>query len=87
MKQRKPPPNWKALPPVPRIAPGTENKQRPFDQRVPPLTAEDAREDSVYQRAELGRISGEMLRADVSGEDLKSELALRFLGAVTFCLG
>ena len=26
-------------------------------------------------------------KADVSGEDLKSELALRFLGAVTFCLG
>ena len=69
MKKRKTPGGWKALQPIPRLSPGCEHKQRPFDQRVPPITGEEAQEDSVYQLAEVARISAEMPRADVSGED------------------
>ena len=69
MKSRKPRPDWKALDPIPRTAAGVEHKQRPLDQRVLPLAKEDEREDSVYQCAEVARLSAEMPRADVSGED------------------
>ena len=69
MKSRKPRPDWKALDPIPRTAAGVEHRQRPLDQRVLPLAKEDEREDSVYQCAEVARLSAEMPRADVSGED------------------
>ena len=34
-----------------------------------PLAKEDEQEDSVYQFAEVARLSAEMPRADISGED------------------
>ena len=69
MKSRKPRADWKPLDPIPRMAAGLEHRQRPLDQRVMPLAKEDEQEDSVYQRAEVARLSAEMPRADVSGED------------------
>ena len=72
MKKRKPNARskaWEALAPVPRLAAGCEHRQRPLDQRVLPLAKEDEQEDSVYQFAEVARLSAEMPRADVSGED------------------
>ena len=72
MKKRKPNARskaWEALAPVPRLAVGCEHRQRPLDQRVLPLAKEDEQEDSVYQFAEVARLSAEMPRADVSGED------------------
>ena len=69
MKSRKPRADWKALDPIPRMAAGLEHRQRPLDQRMLPLAKEDEQEDSVFQRAEVARLSAEMKRADVSGED------------------
>ena len=54
------------LDPVPRTAPGAEQRQRPRDQTVPPLA--ERHEDNVYQVREAARISAEMARPDVTGE-------------------
>ncbi len=45
-------------------SPGVDAKQRPLAQTVAKLDV--CQEDSIYQLAELGRISGEMPRANVS---------------------
>ncbi len=45
-------------------SPGVDAKQRPMDQPVPQLGV--YQEDSLYQLAEIGRVSGEMPRANVS---------------------
>ncbi len=58
--------DYKPVPPVKRTAPGTEPRQRPLDQKVEPLRQKQ--EDSVYQHAHVGLITGEMVRPDVSGE-------------------
>ncbi len=54
------------LDPVPRTAPGSEQRQRPREQRVAPLA--ERHEDNVYQVREVARISAEMARPDVTGE-------------------
>ena len=68
-KPRRPPSHWTRLPPVDKRTPGVDGKQRPFDQCVPVL--QTYQEDSLYQMAEIARVSGEMPRADVSSGDIK----------------
>ena len=51
--------------PLERVVPGVEPKQRPpTAPRIKPL--EIPQEDSVYQLAEVARVSAEMPRADVA---------------------
>ena len=49
--------------------PGVDGKQRPADQPVPLL--QRYQEDSLYQMAEIARISGEMPRANILSDDVK----------------
>ena len=64
-------PKYKRLDSVPREAPGTAPKQRPSGQTVEPLRdSEDklyVHEDDMYHRAEMARVTAEMVRPDVSG--------------------
>ncbi len=62
-------PNWERLPPVDKRSPGVDAKQRPMNQPVPKLGV--YQEDSLYQLAEIGRVSGEMPRANVSSSVVK----------------
>ncbi len=59
--------DYKPVPVVPRTAPGTEQRQRPLDQKVAPLR--EKQEDNVYQHAHVGPITGEMVRPDVAGDN------------------
>ena len=68
-RQKLRPTNWEPLPPVDKRSPGVDAKQRPLNQTVPKL--DTFQEDSLYQLAHLGRISGEMPRADVSSAAVK----------------
>ena len=52
-------------PPIPRMVPGHEPKQRPRNSRVEPQKAVQA--DNVYQTAHVGEIVAEMVRPNVSG--------------------
>jgi hypothetical protein len=61
------PEGYMPLDPVPRTAVGTEQKQRPRDQKVQPLKPEEAQEDSVYYYSECGRVVAEMTRPYVGG--------------------
>ncbi len=64
-KRRIPSPRWEPLKPLERVVPGTEPKQRPpTAARIKPQ--ENIQEDSVYQLAEVARVSAEMPRADVN---------------------
>lgn len=62
-------PNWKPLRYITNAVAHSENRQRPLEQRILPLSLDEMQEDSVYQCAELGRVSAEMPRADISGDD------------------
>ncbi len=66
-KRRGAPKGWTALAPVSRSAPGPESRQRLPTHTVPKLPMKDWQWDTVYQRSELGEISAENIRADVSG--------------------
>ena len=59
-RRRRLPSNYRPVPPIERTVPGTEPRQRPLDQTV-------KQEDNVYQHAEVGPITAEMVRPDVSG--------------------
>ena len=50
---------------VPRTTPGTTPKQRPATQAVLPLP--HTHEDDMYHRAEMARVTAEMVRPNVSG--------------------
>ena len=50
---------------MPRLAPGTEPRQRPTNQVVKPLA--EKHEDVVYHRFHMGRVTAELVRPDVSG--------------------
>ena len=64
--QRRPDQGVDPLGKIPRTAPGTDPKQRPRDQVVPPLGK--YREDNVYYKAEVARITTEMVRPFVGGD-------------------
>ena len=66
-KREQKPDGYKPLAPIARRAPGTEQRQRPSDQRVAPL--EKAQEDNIYHQVHVNRISCEMARPCV-GDDL-----------------
>ena len=53
----------------PQYLGAVDPKQRPLTEHVPDLKGEEFQEDSVYQLAELARISGEMPRASVASSD------------------
>ena len=59
-QKKKAPPNWTALHPIPRTAPGNEPKQRPAAQKVADLP--EPQEDTVYQLSQMARVSAEMAR-------------------------
>ena len=70
-KPRLPAGHWVALTHAPRTVSGKGPKQRPPTDKpdLSPSRSDPKQdwEDSIYQFAEVGRISGEMPRADVSG--------------------
>ena len=66
-KKRKKPENYEPNPPVPRVVPASNPKQRPRDSQVPPQ--KERQEDNVYQEAHVGQIIAEMVRPDVSGAE------------------
>ena len=68
-KREQKPDGYKPLAPIPRKAPGTEQRQRPLDQKVEPLAKEQRQEDNVYHQVHANRISCEMARPDI-GDDL-----------------
>ena len=68
-KRKRRPSTWGQLPSIPRKSKGVDPKQRPLTEHVPDLKGEEFQEDSVYQLAELARISGEMPRASVASSD------------------
>lgn len=65
-KRRHRPRHWQALPSVPKASLGATDKQRPHDQAVRKLDADEFQEDSIYQLADIARVAGEMPRPDVS---------------------
>jgi len=65
-KLRKKPENYTPLGCIKRTAPGSEPRQRPREQTVEPLP--EPQHDNVYHHAHVARISGEMVRPDVSGK-------------------
>jgi hypothetical protein len=62
---------------VPRTAPGNGPKQRPAAQPVPHL--KQTQEDDLYQKAEVGRVSAEMVRPDLSAKGWTAD-TLRIAG-------
>jgi hypothetical protein len=64
---RKKPDKYKPVAPVKRTAPGSEPRQRPVGQTVEPLNAKQ--HDHVYHQAHVGKITGEMVRPDVAGDN------------------
>ena len=68
-KREQKPDGYKPLAPIPRKAPGTDQKQRPSDQRVAPLEKAQRQEDNIYNQVHINRISCEMARPYI-GDDL-----------------
>ena len=69
-KRRRRPKDWKALPPIAAKKKGADPKQRPLtDKIIDRLGDDEFQEDSIYQLAEIGRISGEMPRPNVANAD------------------
>ena len=66
-KPREKPVAYQPNPPIARVVPGHEPKQRPCDCEVRPQT--ERQEDNVYQAHHVGHIRAEMVRPDVSGKD------------------
>ena len=65
-----PPRQWCEAPgKIKRTAPGTDPKQRPRAQVVPPFAKDEYREDNLYHKAEVARITTEMVRPFVGGDD------------------
>ena len=64
-KLRTVPEDFEDMQPVPRQAPGNEPRQRPKDQHVEEIP--NYQEDNIYQYAEVGRITTEMVRPCVDG--------------------
>ena len=72
-KRRRRPNGWKALPPIEAKKKGADPKQRSLTEKlIDPVQGNEFQEDSIYQLAEIGRISGEMPRPNVAhGDDLR----------------
>ena len=69
-KRRRRPNGWKALPPIEAKKKGADPKQRSLTEKlIDPLQGNEFQEDSIYQLAEIGRISGEMPRPNVAHGD------------------
>lgn len=64
-RRRRMPRDYKPVPVLERTVPGIDPRQRPLDQSVKPL--KEKQEDNVYQHAEVGPITAEMVRPDVRG--------------------
>ena len=60
-------PDYQPNPPIARVVPGSEPKQRPRDCKVECQT--QRQEDNVYQAAHVGQIVAEMVRPDVAGKN------------------
>ena len=81
MEKRTKPDKYKPVEPIPREAPGMEQRQRPLKQKVEPL--EERQEDNIYHAAYVNRISTEMARpylgekGDLAGFDIEK---LRIVG-------
>ena len=65
-KKRPMQPDYKPIPPICRTTTGSQQRQRPTGQTVPPLG--EHQEDNVYQQAWVARVSGEMVRPCVNGD-------------------
>ena len=66
-KPREKPAAYQPNPPIARVVPGNDPKQRPRDSQVPLQT--ERQEDNVYQANHVGQITAEMVRPDVSGKN------------------
>ena len=66
-KRKSRPQNWEPLPPISAPRQGATPKQRSITAKpLQKLNPDEFQEDSLYQLSEIGRISGEMPRPDVS---------------------
>ena len=63
-KPREKRPDYWPHPPIARMVPGNNPKQRPRDSQVQAQTKRQ--EDNVYQATHVGHITAEMLRPDVA---------------------
>ena len=63
--RRAKPKDYEPNPPIARVVPASNPKQRPRDSQVTPQR--ERQEDNVYQEAHVGQITAEMVRPDVSG--------------------
>ena len=69
-KRRRKPKGWNALRPIQAKKKGADPKQRSLtDKFIDRLEDDEFQEDSIYQLAEVGRISGEMPRPNVANAD------------------
>ena len=66
-KPREKRPDYQPNPPIARVVPGNDPKQRPRDSQVQAQT--ERQEDNVYQAAHVGQITAEMVRPDVAGKN------------------
>lgn len=64
---RRKPQDYRPNPPIARVVPGSNPKQRPHDSPV--ISQKEHQEDNVYQEAHVGQITAEMIRPDVSGKN------------------
>ena len=74
LKMTKPHRHWGTSGPVHRALSITESKQRPLEQGILHLAVEGVQESTVHQHFEIARISAEMPRTDVSGENAQRNL-------------
>ena len=66
-KRKSRPQKWEPLPPISAPRQGATPKQRSITAKpLQKLNPDEFQEDSLYQLSEIGRISGEMPRPDVS---------------------
>ena len=66
-KPREKPAAYQPNPPIARVVPGNDPKQRPRDCQAPLQT--ERQEDNVYQANHVGQITAEMVRPDISGKN------------------
>ena len=62
-RRRKKPEGYTPIRPLPRKAPGTEQRQRPLDQE--PEKLDEFQEDGVYHDAHVARVVGELVRPEI----------------------
>ena len=66
-RRRTTPDDWTPVQPIPRTVAGTELKMRSCEQKIAPQA--EYQEDNLYHKFECGRVSAEMPRPNVAGDN------------------